>query len=729
MRDKYLASGERYLEKHDYSRAILDFKNASRAMPKDAEPYYQIGVASEASGDLRTAVASFRASLARNPNHAGAQLKMAELMAATDNQSYLKDAESRLTTLKESQPTSLEVLDSLALAQLKLGETDKAVENLQQSLAKSPAELRSSILLAQAKLGQHDPNAAESVLKKACDAAPKSAQARVVLGQFYLIEQRTPEAEAEFQRALTIDPKNSDALLQLGNLYKVSDRKQQAEQTFRRLANSGPQRYKPAHAQYLFGEGQRDEAVQEFEALAKQNPGDRAARTRLVAAYQVMNRSADAEKVLDQALKKDPKDLDALMQRAEIFVRTRQFPQAEADLNEVLHLRPTSAEPHYLRAQLYRIRGEGLSYRQELSETLRLNPAAMQVRLELVESFIADRQAQVALDTLNAAPAAEKELPQWIVARNWALWANGDMTGMRKGIDQGLAHVRSADLLIQDGLWRLRSGDYSAARASIEEALKSNPADVRALRVLNADYAAEKQPAAGLEKIKEYASKEPQSAQVQEFLGTVLLQRGERDQARAAFAAAKKADSHFEDADLSLAQVDVLDGKVDDAEKRLQGVLSTDPVNKIAPLWLANLELMRGNYSGAVDRYKQVASENPNNAQALNNLAYVLAEYNHKADEALTYAQKAVELAPEKAEYRDTLGWVLYQKALYSSAITELESAASKGENARWDYHLGMAYMKAGDVKRGRETLQAALKRDPKLPEAKLAEEMLAQNK
>jgi tetratricopeptide (TPR) repeat protein len=729
LRDRFLSSGKQFLQKQDYARAILDFKNAARAMPKDAEPYYELGVASEASGDLRTAVASFRKALSLNPNHAGAQLKLAQLMTISNNQGYLKDAETRLSALKQSEPASLEVLDSLALAQLKLGETDKAVENLQQAVANAPGELRSSILLAQTKLAQHDTNGAEAVLKNACEAAPKSAQARVVLGELYLSEQKIPEAEAEFQRALAIDPKSGEALLQLGNVYNSTGRKQEAEQTFQRLANSGELRYKPVHAQFLFQEGRQDEAVREFEALAKQNPSDRVARTRLIAAYQVVKRNVDAQKILDEVLKKDPKDLDALLQRSEIFVRTNKFAQAEADLNQVLHLQPDSAEAHYIRAQLDRTRGENLTYRQELSEVLRLNPDLLPVRLELGNSLMQDGQAQAALETLNAAPVPQRELPAVIVERNWAFWSMGDLASMRKGIDQGLSQVRSTDLLLQDGLWKLRNGDYSAARASLEEALKINPADVRALRGLDVSYVIQKQAAAGIEKVKEYASRQPQSAPVQEFLGTALLSQGNRDQAEAAFTAAKKADPHFEDADLSLTQIDLLNGKVDSAQKKLEAILASDPDNKVAHMWLANIETMKGNYSTAAERYRQVMAESPNNAQALNNLAYILAEYSHQPDQALAYAQRAVELAPDRPEYRDTLGWVLYRKALYTSAITELESAASKGDNARWHYHLAMAYIKAGDLKRGRATFQDALKRNPNLPEAKAAEEMLAQRK
>jgi Flp pilus assembly protein TadD len=58
-------------------------------------------------------------------------------------------------------------------------------------------------------------------------------------------------------------------------------------------------------------------------------------------------------------------------------------------------------------------------------------------------------------------------------------------------------------------------------------------------------------------------------------------------------------------------------------------------------------------------------------------------------------------------------------------AVSELERAVLKGNDPVWKYHLAMAYAKAGDLNRGRATLQAALKLNPNIPEAKLAQEVL----
>ena len=73
---RFLADGEKQFEKKDYPRAILQFRNAVHAKPKEAEPYYQLALAYLASGDHRKAVASLRKTIELNPKHNGAQLKL-----------------------------------------------------------------------------------------------------------------------------------------------------------------------------------------------------------------------------------------------------------------------------------------------------------------------------------------------------------------------------------------------------------------------------------------------------------------------------------------------------------------------------------------------------------------------------------------------------------------------------------------------------------------------------
>lgn len=725
--DRFMASGMKMMKTKDYARAIIQFQNAIVARPKDGKAYYELGLAFLGAGDIRRGYAVLKQAVDLDPSNNAAQLKIAQLQSSTGDPDMLKDAEKRLQALLSGSGRDPDTLNTLAATEMRLGDLRGASQHLEELLAASPQQLISSVLLANTKLAQRDVKGAEEVLKRACANDPKSPDAAIMLGKFYISMNHLPEAEQQFQRALQLDAKNAAALSSLALVQYFGGRKQQAEQSFKRLSTFPDTQYNFMYGLFLFQENRAPEAAREFERLAKKYPSDRDARTRLIAAYFQMGRTTDAEGALAGVLKKNPRDVSALLQRGELYMTTRKYAQAEIDLNQVIHLTPDSPEAHYLLAKLNKARGSTLIYRQELSEALRLNPGLLTVRLELAQVLLQDKGAQSALEVLNDVPAQQRDLTVVLVARNWAFWALGDMPSMRKGIDEGLAKEKSSELLIQDGLWKLKAGKPLDARTSLDEALKINPSDIRALQVLTQTYVAQKNTAAAIGKVKEYAALQPQSAPVQEFLGVMLMANGDKTGAQKAFAAAKAADPRFIQADMSLVQLYTAEGQLPEARKVLEGLVLQDQGkdNTTARLWLGNVQEMMSDHRNAIAQFRDVVQANPNDGQALNNLAYLLAEQGSQLDEALKYAQRAVELAPDKPDYADTLGWILYRKGLYSSAIRYFEQASAHPGSVVWKYHLAMAYAKGGDLRRGRNTLQAALKINAKVPEAKVAEQVV----
>src|ERR1039458_3753034 len=94
-RDRYLASGKKLIEKKDYRRAVLEFKNALRAKPRDAEVYYQLGSAYLGAQDVGGAVISFKKATELNPKHAGAQLSLGQILASTADPRLWAEANKR----------------------------------------------------------------------------------------------------------------------------------------------------------------------------------------------------------------------------------------------------------------------------------------------------------------------------------------------------------------------------------------------------------------------------------------------------------------------------------------------------------------------------------------------------------------------------------------------------------------------------------------------------------
>jgi tetratricopeptide (TPR) repeat protein len=374
-------------------------------------------------------------------------------------------------------------------------------------------------------------------------------------------------------------------------------------------------------------------------------------------------------------------------------------------------------------AKLHQARGYTQLYREQLSEAIALNPSLLTARLELVQVLLVERSAKAAMALLNETPQAQKMSLPVIVQRNWTLLALRDLDQLRKELDQHLQRARLPDFLIQDAYWKYSQKDLAGARRSLEEVLKNNPEDLRALNMLTSILFRQKQVPELLASVRASVAARPQSAPLKFLLAQWLERAGDRQGARAALAAAKAADPTYRLAPLALSRLDILDGKTDPAHQALTGLIAADPSDLQSRLTLGMLEDKLGNYPAAIEHYRKVLAKDPKNIIALNNLAYRLTE-DGKSDEALMLAQQAKGLAPEDPYVATTIGWVLYQKGAYQTALQNLEAAVAKETTPLRQYYLAMTYFKVGNRQRGEQVLRQALKLDPKLPQAKVALEV-----
>ena len=715
---QFLKNGRGFLEKKDYNRAILQFRNAVQRRPMDPEAYYQLGLAYVGKADLKQAAACFQKTLQLQPKHPGAMLKLAGIMGVTPVRENVQRAEKMAQELLDASPGNVEVIDTLAAAQVRLGKIDDAEKHLLEALRHVPAHLEASVALARIKLSRGDRAGAEQALRDAVAQNPKATEPLVMLGEFYSMLQRTADAETAFRRALTVDAAGGAALYDLGALLMKTDRKAEAGDVYLRLAALDDKRYRPIHAQYLYSIGKTNEAIAEFTKLAGAASGDRDARSRLVAAYVNAGRTAEASKLLSAALEKNPKDVEARLERSQILLSEARYGDAQMDLNEVLHFRPDSAAAHYGLAHVFEASGAVENRKQELSEVLRIQPGALAARLDLARMMTAAGDGTSALELLSRAPAAQRELPAVLLQRNWSLIASGNYAGARANLDRLLKPVRVPGAVLQDAVLRFHGKDYPGARAAAEEVLQAEPANVGALAVLLDSAAAQGQAAKGIELVTAYAGRQSGSAPVQQFLGQVLASTRNFADARKAFELAKAANSKATTADLALANLDIVENRLDQARQR---ILALPPASASAFILLGNVEERAENHTQAIAAYRRALEFDPRNSVALNNLAYLLAEFAGAPDEALKFAQQAKEAAPKDAAVDDTLGWAYFHKGIYGTAIRHLEGAVGREPTARRQYHLAMAYWKSGDQRRSREALKTALKIDPALPESAAA--------
>lgn len=724
-----LESGKQFLAKKDYSRAVLQFRSAVRANPKNVDAQYQLALAESGRGDQIAAYRALTKTLSLNPQHTDAHLKLAALLVTSSLAMHLEEAQEHAQVVLDASPGHLGALDTMAIADLRLGKRAEAVELLDQANKQAPEHLQTAALLASTRLGQRDPAGAEQILKRAVEQS-ETLHGHVVLGSFYFLTGKNQDAERQFRKVLDKDPNNVLALVGLSAMVDSVGRKDEAEQMYHRLANQPKSSYQHLYGSYLFRRGKKTESVKEFERLAQLNSKDVDARTRLVAAYIATNRLADAHKILMAALAKNSKEPRALMQKSELSMIAGAYEDARQDLSTVLHYTPESAVAHFLLAGVYRAERNPLRQRHELTETLRLDPRFFTARAALNQIYIAAGDTRSAVDLMNGTPVEQKDSLGYIENRNWAALAAGDLKGLQSGITEGLAKAQTRNLMMQDALLKLQQGKVAAAQARLTEILKKYPEDRGTVSILVGSYAGQKKLPEAIAKVQALLSERPNSVMLRYQLGVLLATNDQPKDARTVFAATTAASPQFAPAKLALAMLDRNAGQSDAARKELEPLLSSGAAVP-ARMQLGFIEAKSGNYANAIEHFRKVIEAEPKNVVALNNLAYLLANHASRSEEALKYAQTAKELAPNDVNVAGTIGWVFYQRGLYVRAVQQLQEAVNRegrGTNdgtAVRQYHLAMAYMKIGDDAQAAKTLSAALKLNPNLPEAEAAMRMI----
>jgi tetratricopeptide (TPR) repeat protein len=109
---------------------------------------------------------------------------------------------------------------------------------------------------------------------------------------------------------------------------------------------------------------------------------------------------------------------------------------------------------------------------------------------------------------------------------------------------------------------------------------------------------------------------------------------------------------------------------------------------------------------------EQVIALNDRNGDALNFVAYYLAESSKELDRAEKLAQRAIELSPRDGFYLDTLGWIYFNRQEYQRAAETLRKAHQlSGGDIVVSEHLGDALVKTGDLAEAAEIYRLALEK------------------
>jgi len=745
---RYVAKGQELMAAHSYEKARLEFRNALQIDPKDTAARLLAGEVAEKLGNYSEAAQMYQAAIAADGKSVAARAHLGRILVigglpdkalevidpglkiAAEDPGLLtvraavrmqqgdlaaarKDAEQAVALA----PTNQDAMAVLAALMRRDGQVAEAIALLQKGVKASPGSVDLRLVLAQMLLDQQQVPSAEQQLKEIIRLEPDKMVHRYRLAQLYLFGKNVDGAEAVMRDAVASQPDSVEA--QLGLAYLLAAHRS-FEVADKQVESARSKRPDDMPLQLGIGEfyERQDKAAQAEQVyrdvIAKDEAGPQGltARNRIAAMKLRAGKPAEAAKLVDEVLDKNPRDADALVMRADLALAKGDTNAAVADLRAVLRDQPNSIPIQRALARAHLQAGDVTLAEETLRTAVQSNPRDLGARLDLAQLLLRQGKPKEATPVLEQLVADE---PNNIAA----LEALYRVQGAGKDLPAALKTAKTIQALqpklplgfYLEGMVEQAQQHPAEARAAFEHAAALDPKALDPVVELAQLDVAEKQTERALARIDEYLVGQPQNAVAQNLKGELLLAANRAPEASTSFAAALALNSQGWQPYRGQARAALAQGKTDAAIAAYTSGIAATQGSPLLAAELAGLYEQLGRNDEAIAEYEGMLKRDPANDIAANNLAMLLVTYRKDAASLARAGQLAERFAqsPNPA-FLDTYGWVLYARGQYAASITPLKAAADKVPNAQvLRYHLGMAQLKVGEREAARTNLEAAV--------------------
>lgn len=720
VRREAIKRGDDYLAKEMPHEAIIEYRKAIQRDRKDGETRRKLARAYIEAGDAARAYEAYSRAAELNHADVDSQVQAARLLIAAGQFEAARSAAERILA---RDPKSVEGLILLGHALAGLDLPKDALRKMEDAIELAPSDARGYAALGTLQFSLGARKDAEAAFTKAVAAAPRSRDARLALAGYYFAVRRPEDAEREFARAHELAPDDELTNRAIAGFYVNTGRMPEAE-PYLKAAARAHERARLALADYYMLVNRLPEAEQALEGLDKRPDFTESVLTRRAAIRFAQGRRDDAHRIVDGMLEGKKPSARAFLLKARFLLAENRSADAVPLLRKAIALDPAMIGAHYALGGVLFDRRDYDGARAAFTEVIRLNPHATAARLQL------SRVAMAAGDTGRAVEFAEQaasDNPEHAGARITlvrTLRASGDRVRAEAELDKLIAaHPKVAMLWIERGGIRFENRDAEGARQAFEKAAALAPDAIEPLAgLVSIDIAAGKL-AEARRRVDARLAAHPDDSRLLVLAGRVAARAKAYADAERHLRRAIDKDPQQADAYGVLGQVLVNTGRLDDARKEFARLDASRPA--AAQTMLGLIAAAQGRVSESAAHYERALKADPAAALAANNLAWVRLDEGN-VEEAVRLGRIAQEQLPDRPEMNDTLGWMLHKAGRYDAALQYLSRALERSpSSALYHFHVGMAYIGAGQRARGEASLKRALEIDPAFPSHEQAKDAL----
>lgn len=744
---RYIANAQKYLDEGSYKKAKLEARNAAQLEPKNANARYLLALVAEQEADIPAMFGHLAMAIDSDPAYTEARLKLASLF-------YLGQAweqvDEQLEVLLELAPDDARVRLLHGRMLLQKGEPAESMAEIDRALELNP-DYTEAILMKAVAQSEVSLNQGIATLDAAIARLPplEGRQLRE-LRIFLLAQGQQAEAVEQALTDLARDFPDAEAYhLELAKFYTGQGRLDDADRWLQQVArrDSADQQRQLNYVLFLATERGVDKAEAALQTLIKESPESTRLRAALGELYEATERIPEARAAYQSVVERGPRSEDGIAAQQRLAVldlRAGDTAAASRRIADILAVVPDDATSLLMRAGILFTEGRFEEVIADLRNVLRKRPEDDRALVLLAQTYVQKNELTLAKDTYRRLLAVRSDSPDGLFQLAGLYTADREFGEaealLRRRVSARPDDVPASGRLVE--VLMLQNKSAAAEQEARRMAALANEAgagDYMLGRVL----AQQQDFAAAAEAFRRSVKKRPDDPLPLEGLARSLLAADKQPEAIEALRGRLEAGgSGAIFARYLLAELQGQAGNQADAVRNLEEVIRARP--DAAPAYVslasvyendraARLEVYRrglqampghpqlsvllgaeleqaGDFGGALQVYEELVRRNPGFEPGVNNLAAIMLE--HRRDQASL--ARALELAQRLSESenpaaQDTLGWAYYRSGRYGEAVSTLERVVARADLPVFHYHLGMAYLAAGNEVGARQHLEKAV--------------------
>lgn len=635
-----------------------------------------------AKKDYAGAVIQFKTALQKDPESAEARYLLGKALLDSADPAA---AQVELSRAFDQKFDPNKVVPALARAHLLMGDYAK-ITTLYGDMALSDnialASLKSTVATAWAM--QNDRAKLEAALAAALQAAPKYPPALVLQARLVAGEGKLDEATVLIKEALALDKNLHDAWHLQGEILSFSKKDEAgAEAAFRESLRIEPA-YLPAHMALV---------------QAKLNANDLPAAQAQVAAMR---------KVL-------PKHPLAAYVDAIVAFRAKEFDKARALSQALLRALPDNTGVLQLAGSVEGQLGSLIVAESHFAKALQIAPNLHVARRNLGQVYLRLGQPAKTLETLAPMITARVNDPDvYALAGEAQLMLNNPKAAEEFFRQAVVIRPDSVRVRTALALTNLARGDAQAAFTDLQSIASADAQGTFADQAIISARLSRREFAEALKAADALLLKTPGKASALEMRGRIHWLKKDLAAARTDFEAAQKADPAYFAATVNLAALDLQENKAEQARKRLEDSILSEPKNYYARLALAEL---RQRENAPLNDIKAIYADGikMSPAEPALRLRYIdLLLSRRQFKEALAAAQDASAAMPADQRVLEAVGRAQAEAGDIEQAISTFSRLADTAKSSALPYVRLAEVYRAADRKPAAEgALRKALELEP----------------